>query len=88
MQSRRGSAGPLSAAEGLSRLRRVCAGLRCGAAVRVGGVASRPELNGRRGTVVVEESEAGRLGVRVEGLEEASLHRRGEEAPSAWLTHP
>ena len=41
-----------------------------------------------RGTVVVEESEAGRLGVRVEGLEEASLHRRGEEAPSAWLTHP
>jgi len=39
--------------------------------VRVGGVVSKPELNGKFGTVLRAANEAGRLGVRLEGGKES-----------------
>ena len=50
--------------------------LQTGAVVRVGGVVSKPELNGKFGTVVRAANEAGRLGVRLEGGKESCLHLR------------
>jgi len=51
--------------------------LAVGTVVRVDGVVSKPELNGRCGTVARPANEGGRYGVRLEGSKEAiSMHGR------------